>query len=223
MKRQLFAAFFLTVAGLGGIGAGGHTVALASNADAAHACQAGGYANLMGSNGTRFANAGACVAYVANGGTIQGIPLCAPTATSGCVIFDNTGLSLINSNGTVNTNVTLTLTGAFSFSPLTDCGYPCGGSVTGAGTYNISGSSPTSGTFTLTGIEDAYFLTSGANPTDCASASEQQFYVDVTLTSSTGTQTQYLLDITNFDGVILESTTGGALYAGGFSGLNIEC
>jgi hypothetical protein len=40
------------------------------NSDAAKACQQGGYANLVGADGTQFANTGECVSYAARGGTL---------------------------------------------------------------------------------------------------------------------------------------------------------
>src|SRR5690349_24461876 len=71
--------------------AGPATVAAGGNADAAHACQSGGYAALHGTDGTTFNNAGACVAFVAKGGTITNVTSnCSYTSgTSGCVDLDS--------------------------------------------------------------------------------------------------------------------------------------
>lgn len=38
------------------------------NSDAAHLCQNGGYLNLLGEGGSKFANTGECVSYAAHGG-----------------------------------------------------------------------------------------------------------------------------------------------------------
>src|SRR6478736_2155841 len=40
----------------------------------AHLCQKGGWMSLQGSDGTQYANQGACVRYGAHGGTIVPIP-----------------------------------------------------------------------------------------------------------------------------------------------------
>ena len=46
------------------------------NSDAAHACQKGGWQNLVRSDGTSFANQGECVSYAAQGGTLKPKPTC---------------------------------------------------------------------------------------------------------------------------------------------------
>jgi hypothetical protein len=43
----------------------------AGNSDAAHACQQGGWQNLVRQDGTGFTNTGDCVTYAANGGTLS--------------------------------------------------------------------------------------------------------------------------------------------------------
>jgi len=45
------------------------TLAQNGNSAAAHACQRGGYAGLIGTGGETFANTGECVSYAAHGGT----------------------------------------------------------------------------------------------------------------------------------------------------------
>jgi hypothetical protein len=45
--------------------------AAGGNADAAKACQQGGYAGLERTDGSTFGNAGACVSYAAGGGRLQ--------------------------------------------------------------------------------------------------------------------------------------------------------
>ena len=52
------------------------------NSDAAKACQQGGYANLVGADGTQFANAGECVSYAARGGTLLVDPGCRAAAAA---------------------------------------------------------------------------------------------------------------------------------------------
>ena len=47
------------------------------NSEAAQACQKGGYADLVRSDGSTFANAGACVSYAALGGTFVAVTLTA--------------------------------------------------------------------------------------------------------------------------------------------------
>jgi hypothetical protein len=48
----------------------GVATAAASNSDAAHACQNGGWQNLVRTDGTVFSNQGDCVSYGAHGGTL---------------------------------------------------------------------------------------------------------------------------------------------------------
>lgn len=52
------------------------------NSDAAKACQKGGYADLIGADGTQFANEGACVSYAARGGTLVFDPGCRAAAAA---------------------------------------------------------------------------------------------------------------------------------------------
>jgi hypothetical protein len=54
--------------------AGTASAAPGGNSAGAHACQQGGYLNLEGTDGTRFANVDACVSYAAHGGTLQALP-----------------------------------------------------------------------------------------------------------------------------------------------------
>ncbi len=63
------------------------------NSDAAHLCQKGGYANLVGSGGETFSNAGECASFVAKGGTFAtGIILLAGQT----VTFNNPRFSACN-------------------------------------------------------------------------------------------------------------------------------
>ena len=60
--NRLLVTLCLVLMGFGGLGVASHGVVLAGgNADAAHACQQGGYASLLGSDGTTFQNAGECM------------------------------------------------------------------------------------------------------------------------------------------------------------------
>jgi hypothetical protein len=86
MKRLLFilvslAALALPVGALGeGHGRGEHGRGQ-GNVWAAHACRHGGYQSLVGSDGTRFGNVGACVRYAAHGGTFTSAPAGAALST----------------------------------------------------------------------------------------------------------------------------------------------
>jgi hypothetical protein len=51
------------------------------NSANAHLCQKGGWMDLQGSDGTRFANQGECVSFGAHGGTIVAIPPPPPSIT----------------------------------------------------------------------------------------------------------------------------------------------
>jgi hypothetical protein len=88
MKRLVVAAC-IAVAGLGGAIGAGHGIARADsggNSAAAHACQQGGYANLIGTNGTTdttFSNTGQCVSYAAQGGTLVSKTAAAPCLSGG--------------------------------------------------------------------------------------------------------------------------------------------
>src|SRR5688500_2210494 len=52
----------------------GTTLAGGGNSGAAHACQNGGYVDLVGSGGETFANTGECVSFAARGGTFMTEP-----------------------------------------------------------------------------------------------------------------------------------------------------
>jgi hypothetical protein len=70
MLLVLGAALALTV-GVATAGAG------SGNSDAAKACQKGGWQNLVRQDGTGFKNAGDCISYAAQGGTLKPKPVCA--------------------------------------------------------------------------------------------------------------------------------------------------
>jgi hypothetical protein len=76
MKRAIL-AILLPLAALMAAGTGVPTFAAAGgNSSAAHACQQGGYAGIIGTNGTldtRFGNTRQCVSYAAEGGLL--VPL----------------------------------------------------------------------------------------------------------------------------------------------------
>jgi hypothetical protein len=87
----------------------------AGNADAAHACQHGGYANLVGITSAGqtilFNNEGDCVSFAAQGGTFTTpISPCLVTATSGCLTFNGATLPAFDGSGD-----SVTLTGATTF------------------------------------------------------------------------------------------------------------
>ena len=194
----------LLLAGLAGLAGPGATHA-AGNTDAAHACQQGGYLTLFRSDGTGFANAGECTSYAARGGAFSsGIPSCSVVpGTSGCVTLDN--LTITGSDASLGT---ISLTGAYSFSPVTTCGpyytsptVPCG-TATGGGTYTVTGGTfngGTGGTFTVTGTWGAEFaLDSTGAPTTCAQATTGYQLVIVVATftdTATGQATQSLLGV----------------------------
>ncbi|HEU5422973.1 MAG TPA: hypothetical protein VFU72_05490, partial [Nitrolancea sp.] len=112
LRFLLAALLVLTLVGLGSSA----LAAPSGNADAAHLCQDGGYASLQGSDGTTFSNAGECVSYAAQGGTIVGINACVVTSTTGCLTLDNVTLQSGSANGD-----TMTVTGSISFK--TACPY----------------------------------------------------------------------------------------------------
>jgi hypothetical protein len=109
----------LALVGVGLLGQATHVTPAhaAGNADAAHACQQGGYLNLTGSDGTTFSNEGDCVSYAAHGGQFTTpVPVCTVTATTGCVTLNNAVFASTAGDGS-----TMTLTGATSFD--TSCAY----------------------------------------------------------------------------------------------------
>ena len=70
------------------------------NSDAAHACQNGGYAELVGSGGETFSNTGECVSFAAHGGTFATEPPPDPNVivvpAGATVTFDNPTLAACN-------------------------------------------------------------------------------------------------------------------------------
>ena len=141
----------------------------AGNSDAAQSCQKGGYLTVGLPYGMTFKNTGDCVSYFAQNKTA-----CVPTATSGCVTFDN----VVIPSETVPGGE-ITLSGAFSFNaggcPLTGCTLP-NALATGGATYSITNpDTPTqSGQLvasdTLGGLAGALFLDNNDNTTTCANA-----------------------------------------------------
>lgn len=247
MKRLLVAAC-LAVAGVGGTGLSTPGPALAAsggNADAAHACQQTGYLSLFRADGTGFQNAGECTAYAARGGQFSsGISSCSPDpGISGCVSVNNltiaeqyTGLG------------TISLTGEFSFSPLTSCGaytlptvVPCG-SAMGGGTYTVTGGTfngGTGGTFTVTRMYGTFFSDSTGAQSTCADAGTGLQIIGVVVTftdTGSGDQlTQYLfavlgdtVDLDSAAAVASTDASGGTLYAQSYPsalppGVTISC
>jgi hypothetical protein len=175
----------LTLVGLGVAGQAGRLPlahAGGGNSDAAHACQHGGYASMIGLSGGQlvtFTNEGACVAFAAQGGTFTTpVVPCAVTTTSGCLTFNNNTLSSF-SNGS-----RITLLGSTSFDD-TCAGY-CTQSVfpnavaTGGGDYvetNSSGSVISEGQYRIAdtagtpeGLVGTAFFDNSGNPTSCTAA-----------------------------------------------------
>lgn len=77
----------------------GTTLAGGGNSAAAHACQDGGYVDLVGSGGETFANTGECVSFAAHGGTFMTEPepetgIVVPAGAT--VTFDDPTLSACN-------------------------------------------------------------------------------------------------------------------------------
>lgn len=147
------------------------TVAAGSNADAAHACQQGGYATLQGSDGTRFDNTGDCVAYVAQGGVITGVATaCAfVSGTSGCIELDAV-VAYIGTPGSLGTSWT-SLSGMLSFAPITS--WEVGTAVTVGGSGTWATSTGRSGTWTATARSSIYpttFFADGVGFTTCTAA-----------------------------------------------------
>ncbi len=190
--RRILAALCLAGVGAGLTGQSAHVpLAHASgNADAAHACQQGGYANLAGvtSSGQTitFKNEGDCVSYAAHGGQFTTpIPTCTVTATTGCLTFN--GVTLPSRVGTGNS---ITLTGATTFDDTCTVGLTNGACVqsvlpnalaTGGGDYvetNSSGVVISQGSYRIAdtagsqeGLLETVFEDSAGNPTACPTAS----------------------------------------------------
>jgi hypothetical protein len=214
MRRIVLSGFVLGCLMVGLVGA---APAAASNSDAAHACQHGGYLTLQGTDGTRFRNTGECVSFAARGGTIVGISaVCEFIAgVNGCVVFDDLVLS-----STVHTGV-VTLSGAFTFTPV--CIGTCGGySASGGGTFTASGpTGSSSGTWTV----DVYtpgpfdFRDPSNNPTTCDAASLQivtvavHFFVGTTEVSGGWIETRLQEGGTPTQNVVIASFSQ---LAGGF-------
>src|SRR5207249_5264721 len=101
----------MALIGLDSTGAGGPREALAlSNADAAHACNQGGYQHyLRGSDLTPFKNAGDCVSYATRTGNVL-VPACTPSTADaiGCLTFSNLTLPDTSSSITLNGVITFT-------------------------------------------------------------------------------------------------------------------
>ena len=73
----LFCAVFVLMVGVATATAdkgGANAKRKGGNSANAHLCQKGGWIKLQRSDGTKFANHGACVSYGAHGGTIAAIP-----------------------------------------------------------------------------------------------------------------------------------------------------
>ncbi len=70
IRKRFIAALMLALAGLA-LGVGAATaIAAGGNSANAHLCQQNGWMNLVRSDGTGFSNAGDCVSYGAQGGTL---------------------------------------------------------------------------------------------------------------------------------------------------------
>jgi len=73
----------------------GTALAGGGNSDAAHACQDGGYIDLVGSGGETFRNTGECVSFAAHGGTFMTVTgIVVPAGAT--VTFDDPTLSACN-------------------------------------------------------------------------------------------------------------------------------
>lgn len=188
MKRLLVVVCFVA-AGIGGMQSIGSAQA-AGNSAAAHACQQGGYLNLVSSDGASFASVGQCVSYAAQGGTF-GVP--GPTCTfgvdSGCVTLSTVSVPFVSDSGLG----TLSLTGSYTFSPTSAycpfTGASCG-LASGSGTYTVAGGSfngGTSGTFT---VDDTMY--SWNSDLTCSSSVSEEHLVQVTFTNGSNTTTTYL-------------------------------
>lgn len=241
MKR-LVLVFCLTIAGLAGLGvtAQGVTQA-ASNSDAAHACQQGGYLTLQGSDGTTFQNAGQCVSYAAKGGSIIGLSACVVTSTSGCLTFTNATLPSMAGTGN-----SITLTGSTSFVDSCTSGYCYSYSLpnnlaTGGGTYvekDSTGTTISQGSYRIAdtagsyeGLYQLYYEDGSYNFVSSCAAATGGLLVDVVATmidSSTGaTQTVEIAGVTGslFSPPLGSVATGSDAFKGNLtsSQLSITC
>jgi hypothetical protein len=197
MTRLLLLAALLGAAL--GVRTVGHTFAASAASDAAHLCQQGGYASLMGTDGTTFQNAGQCTSYVARGGTIMNVPACTVVAgVNGCLTLDNFSMPYFSDGLVDNSSLgTIALTGLFSFSPTASSCDPCSGAASGGGTYTLSPSSTfnggaSSGTFSVTSTTlTDYETNSGPSGTQttCGAAGSVVIFLAVTFTSQTGSTT----------------------------------
>jgi hypothetical protein len=98
------------------------TATAAGNSDAAHACQQGGWQNLVRQDGTGFLNTGDCVSYAAQGGVLNPKP--APVvSTAGSENFSAFGLEATParfSGGTIDPS-------DYAPAPSWDPSFPAGG------------------------------------------------------------------------------------------------
>jgi hypothetical protein len=209
-RRRILAALCLACVGVGLAGQSARVplAHAAGNADAAHACQHGGYANLagVGANGQTitFKNEGDCVGYAAHSGVFTSpMPSCSVTPTTGCLTFNN--VTLPSGMGSGNS---ITLTGATAFDD-TCTASSCLQAVfpntlaTGGGDYvekDSSGAVISSGSYRVAatagsaeGLYDADFLDAADNPSACAAASQWTVVVSATLVDANTGATQTVL------------------------------
>jgi hypothetical protein len=150
MKRFSISAA-LVVGALGGVVLGASQAALAApggNSAAAHACQQGGYENVVGLTSTNqvvtFTNTGDCVSYAAHGSTLYHVSTSTFVVDTRTPGWQDTGVAL--SPGEIAT-ITATNNGASCdiFSPPPNCnadtGQPAGGGylAPGLGRYVLVG------------------------------------------------------------------------------------
>lgn len=189
------------------------------NSDAAHACQQGGYTTLQGTDGTRFTNTGQCVAFVARGGTITGISAsCAYTpGVTGCIEFDNV-LVYLGTDGAISTSWT-SLSGMFSFAPVTSWSPTTLVTVTGSGTWLTS--TGLAGTWTATTRSSIYpttfFDSATVTFTTCAAADTRSVGVHFDLAGG-GLPANAAIEI----GVRLATSGTNFVQYQGFTGMSAE-
>jgi hypothetical protein len=204
---RLLLALCVAGVGLALVGPGGRVppAGAAGNADAAHACQQGGYASLYGVNSSAqtitFKNEGDCVGYAAHGGQFTTpLPTCTITATTGCLTF--IGITLSSILGTGNN---ITLTGATTFDDTClDC-FPMAtpnALATGGGDYvetNSSGSVISEGIYriadtagSLEGLGGTDFVDSAGNTAACSPAYARVVAVVATLIDKNTGATQFV-------------------------------